>query len=48
LTGKVDAPDQALLSKSVKTIVDQVAAMSDWSMSSVILVASQRELNPWT
>jgi nitrogen fixation/metabolism regulation signal transduction histidine kinase len=27
LTGKVDAPDQALLSKSVKTIVDQVAAM---------------------
>ncbi len=27
LSGKVDAPDQALLSKSVKTIVDQVAAM---------------------
>ena len=27
LSGKVDAPDQALLSKSVKTIVDQVEAM---------------------
>jgi len=27
LTGKVDAPEQAILSKSVKTIVDQVDAM---------------------
>jgi nitrogen fixation/metabolism regulation signal transduction histidine kinase len=27
LTGKVDAPEQALLTKSVKTIVDQVEAM---------------------